>query len=48
MLENAAVLMQEENMQTWPLLCDPTGRARRWLHEFLQKRKIVEVKYSVS
>ncbi|KAF6026452.1 hypothetical protein EB796_015243 [Bugula neritina] len=31
MLENAAIIMQEDNYRAWPLICDPTSRSVQWV-----------------
>ena len=48
MMENASFIMQGDNIQAWPLLCDPTARAISWVNSYLGDRGLVTVKYSVS
>ena len=48
MLENAAFLMQEDYVNAWPLICDPTSRVLDWLYHYKHDKGLVVVRYSVS
>lgn len=48
MLENAAFLMQEDYVNAWPLICDPTSRVLDWLYQYKRDKGLVVVRYSVS
>ena len=48
MLENAAFLMQEDYVNAWPLICDPTSRVLDWLYQYKHDKGLVVVRYSVS
>ena len=45
MLENAALIMQEDNYRAWPLICDPTSRSIAWMKFYIPN--ITSVKYHV-
>ncbi|XP_052089132.1 uncharacterized protein LOC127725852 isoform X10 [Mytilus californianus] len=46
MLENAAFLMQEDYVNAWPLICDPTSRVLDWLYQYKRDKGLVVVRYS--
>ena len=46
MLENATLIMQEDNYRAWPLISDPTSRCIAWMKFYIPS--ITAVKYHVS
>ena len=47
MLENAALLMQDDTTMAWPLLCDPVSHVLSILRSYAHNQGLVEVSYAV-
>ena len=47
MLENAALLMQDDTTMAWPMLCDPVSHVLSILRSYLNNQGLVEVSYAV-
>ncbi|XP_074662754.1 uncharacterized protein LOC141915202 [Tubulanus polymorphus] len=45
MLENASLVMQEQSINAWPLICDTTSRIIDWMKFYLKSSNLVVVRY---